>query len=254
MDLGLRQKRALITGGSRGIGRAIAELLAREGADVAICGRGATDVERAAEAIASHGGKVTSGVVDVADGNALRRWIAEAAEALGGLDIVVPNVSAGGGGRTSLEAWRQNFEIDMLGTVHTVEAALPFLETSGAGAIVIISSTAAVEAFRVPQPYNVMKAGLINYTKNLSHMLAPKKIRANSVSPGPIFVDGGGWDNIKRTNPQVYEGALAQIPIGRMGAPEEVAAAVAYLSSPVAGFVTGANLIIDGGFTKRVNF
>jgi NAD(P)-dependent dehydrogenase (short-subunit alcohol dehydrogenase family) len=142
----------------------------------------------------------------------------------------------------------------MLGTVHTVEAARPFLEKSGEGAITIISSTAAVEAFRVPQPYNVMKAGLINYAKNLSIMLAPKQIRVNTICPGPIYFKGGAWENIKTNMPAVYEGALSQIALGRMGTAEDVAAATLYLSSPVAGYVTGANLILDGGFTKRVNF
>lgn len=253
MDLGLKGKRALITGSTRGIGRAIASALLDEGASVAICGRDAAGVEQAMKSLGEKG-KVVGAPVDVANGDALRAWIADSAAALGGLDIVVSNVSAGGGGRTSIEAWRQNFEVDMLGTVHTVEAALPFLEKSDEGAITIISSTAAVEAFRVPQPYNVMKAGLINYAKNLSIMLAPKQIRVNTVCPGPIYFKGGAWENIKTNMPAVYEGALSQIALGRMGTAQDVAAATLYLSSPVAGYVTGANLILDGGFTKRVNF
>ncbi|HTO42038.1 MAG TPA: SDR family oxidoreductase, partial [Rhizomicrobium sp.] len=219
----------------------------------AICGRDAAGVEHALEALGKKG-KVVGAPVDVANGDVLRAWIAESAAALGGLDIVVSNVSAGGGGRTSIDAWRQNFEVDMLGTVHTVEGALPFLEKSDGGAITMISSTAAVEAFRVPQPYNVMKAGLINYAKNLSIVLAPKNIRVNTVCPGPIYFEGGAWENIKRNMPEIYNETVGQIALGRMGSAEDVAAATLYLSSAVAGYVTGANLILDGGFTKRVNF
>lgn len=253
MDLRLKGKRALVTGATRGIGRAIAAALLDEGASVAICGRDAAGVGHALETLGKKG-KVVGAPVDVANGDALRAWIADSAAALGGLDIVVSNVSAGGGGRTSIEAWRQNFEVDMLGTVHTVEGALPFLEKSDGGAITMISSTAAVEAFRVPQPYNVMKAGLINYAKNLSIVLAPKNIRVNTVCPGPIYFEGGAWENIKRTMPDIYNETVSQIALGRMGSAEDVAAATLYLSSAVAGYVTGANLILDGGFTKRVNF
>jgi NAD(P)-dependent dehydrogenase (short-subunit alcohol dehydrogenase family) len=253
MELRLKGKRALVTGSTRGIGRAIASALLEEGASVAICGRNASGVDDAIKALCKKG-KVVGAAVDVASGEELRAWIADSAEALGGLDIVVSNVSAGGGGRISIEAWRQNFEVDMLGTVHTVEGALPFLEKAGGGAITMISSTAAVEAFRVPQPYNVMKAGIINYAKNLSIVLAPKQIRVNTICPGPIYFEGGAWENIKLKMPAVYEGTLSQIALGRMGTAEDVAAATLYLSSEVAGYVTGANLILDGGFTKRVNF
>lgn len=253
MDLRLKGKRALVTGATRGIGRAIAAALLDEGASVAICGRDGAGVEQAIQTLGKKG-KVVGAPVDVANGDGLRAWIADSAAALGGLDIVVSNVSAGGGGRTSIDAWRQNFEVDMLGTVHTVEGALPFLEKSDGGAITMISSTAAVEAFRVPQPYNVMKAGLINYAKNLSIVLAPKNIRVNTVCPGPIYFEGGAWENIKRSMPEIYNDTVSQIALGRMGSAEDVAAATLYLSSAVAGYVTGANLILDGGFTKRVNF
>lgn len=254
MDLQLRGKRALITGGTKGIGRAIAELLSAEGASVAICARDQAGVQSALEALRRQGGKAIGGAVDVANADALKSWINEAANELGGLDIVVPNVSAGGGGRTGADAWRANFEIDILATVNTVEASLPHLEGQDGGAIAMISSTAAVEVFRVPQPYNVMKAGLLNYAKNLAHQLASKSIRVNCVSPGPIFVEGGGWDRTRKANPAVYDTVLGQIPMGRMGTAAEVASAVVYLCSPVASFVTGANLIVDGGFTRRVNF
>jgi NAD(P)-dependent dehydrogenase (short-subunit alcohol dehydrogenase family) len=254
MDLQLRGKRAVITGGTKGIGRAIAEILTAEGADVAICARDEAGVQSALAALSKGGGKAIGNAVDVANGEAVRSWIDRMAAELGGPDIVVPNVSAGGGGRTGLEAWRANFEIDILGTVNTVEASLPYLEKSGGGAIALISSTAAVEVFRVPQPYNVMKAGLINYAKNLAYQYAPKNIRVNCVSPGPIFVEGGGWDRTRKANPDVYNTVLGQIPMGRMGTAAEVASAIAYLCCPLASFVTGANLIIDGGFTKRVNF
>jgi 3-oxoacyl-[acyl-carrier protein] reductase len=254
MDLKLTGKVAVVTGGTRGIGRAIVERLADEGAKVVFCGRGQRGVEETAAALKGRGAGARGESLDVSDGEALRGWVEKVAEEEGGLDIVIPNVSAGGGGRTGRDAWQANFEVDMMGTVNMVEAALPALERRGGGAIVIISSTAALEAFRVPQPYNVMKAGLINYAKNIANMLAPKKIRCNSVSPGPIYVEDGGWGNIKRANPDFYESILATIPLGRMGEPAEVAAAVAFLCSPISEYVTGANLVIDGGFTKRVNF
>lgn len=255
MDLQLKGKRVLITGSTRGIGRVMAEQFAAEGADVAICGRDPAGVERAAEEIrAAHKVKVSGGSVDVGDGEAIRAWVKAAAEDLGGLDIVVSNVSAGGGGRTAIEDWRRNFEVDMLGAVHTIEAALPFLEAAGGGSIVMISSTAGLETFRAPTPYNVMKAGLINYAKNLSQVLAPQGIRVNTVAPGPVKFAGGAWERIERDMNDLYASMLGQIPLGRMGYPEEVSSAVVYLSSPLAGYITGSNLVIDGGFTKRVNF
>ncbi|MGI9295762.1 MAG: SDR family NAD(P)-dependent oxidoreductase [Pseudomonadales bacterium] len=251
MDLSLSGKKALITGGSRGIGRAIAERLVAEGADVAICARNGAEVEAAVASLAEAGSKAIGTAVDVADKEALQKWIANAAEELGGIDILVPNVSAGGG-QMDENGWQANIEVDLLGTTRTIEAAMPFLESSGAGAIVMIGTTAAVEDFLGPQTYNAIKGALIVHSKQLSQALAPAGIRVNCVSPGPIFIEGGAWDFIKNNLPDVYNGALASQPSGRMGSAEEVANAVVFLASSAASWITGVNLVVDGGFTKRV--
>lgn len=251
MDLGLKGKSAIITGSTRGIGRAIAERLAAEGVNVGI---GARDEEATAEAgreLAKHGVKVFAKAVNVKDAEAYKAWLEEGIEALGGLDIFVPNVS-GGGGMDSEKNWWRNFEIDVLHTVRGAETCLPALKKSGAGAIVIIGSTNAVETFMGPMAYNAMKAALITYGKQLSQFVARKGVRVNTVSPGPIYFDGGAWEMIKGTMPKVYEDTVAQIPAGRMGTPEEVANVVAFLASPAASLVTGINLVADNGFTKRV--
>ncbi|MEQ8230198.1 MAG: SDR family oxidoreductase [Gammaproteobacteria bacterium] len=256
MDLGLAGRRAIVTGGTRGIGRAIATRLVTEGAAVAICARNADEVTRVVDelsALAAADARVTGAAADVADTAAVRRFVDDAAEALGGLDIVVANVSALGG-TPDEETWRRGMEIDMLGTVRTVDAALPHLERADGGAIVAISSTAALEAFGGARPYNAIKAAVINYVSNLATALAPKGIRANTVSPGTIYFEDGVWGQRRREQPEVYAAALAGNPLGRMGTPEEVANAVAFLASPAASFVTGANLVVDGGFTRRVQY
>ena len=251
MDLGLAGKKAVITGSTRGIGRAIANLLADEGVDLAICSRNQEEVDSAVADLSAKGVKVTGAVVDIADKDAYQGWVASAGEELGGIDIFIPNVSAGGGNMTE-EGWQNALNIDMLGTTRGVEAAMPFLQKSDAASIVIISSTAGVETFMGPQPYNAIKGALVVHAKGLSQALAGDGIRVNCVSPGPIFIEGGAWDFIKNNMAEVYEGTLAQIPRGSMGSAEEVANAVAFLASPAASLITGVNLVADGGFTKRV--
>lgn len=251
MDLGLSGKKALITGATRGIGRAIANLLADEGADLAICSRNQEEVDATVAELSAKGVKVTGAVIDVADKATYQAWVASAAEELGGLDIFVPNVSAGGA-VTGDEGWQANLEIDVLGTTRGIEAAMPFLEKSEAASIVIISSTAGVETFMAPQPYNALKGALVIHGKQLSQALAPQGIRVNCVSPGPVFIEGGAWDQIKTHMPELYESTLSQIPQGHMGSAQEVANSVAFLASPAASLITGVNLIADGGFTKRV--
>jgi len=255
MDFELAGKRALVTGGTRGIGRAIAEQLADEGADLAICARDRAEVAEAAAALARKGVRVTGAAVDIADGVALKSWIVSAAAELGGLDIVVPNASAMAPA-ASEEDWRQSFDVDIMGTVNTVNGALPFLERSPAGSIVIIATVSAVETsadFGV-EAYGSLKAALLHYSKSLANALAPKGIRVNAVSPGSIYVKDGFWGRVERDQPEMFAGVLKANPLGRMGRPDEIANAVAFLASAKASFITGTNLTVDGGITVRVQY
>ncbi len=255
MDLGLKGKKAVVTGGSRGIGRAIVELLADEGCDIALCARGEAGVEDAVTALAGKGVKAHGGVVDVADTKALRAWVGEAANKLGGLDIFIANVSALGMA-TDEDTWRRSFDIDVMGTVAGVEAAIPFLEKSAAGAIVVIGTTGAVEMYGTGfvRPYAAVKAALIPYVKGIARNLAGKGVRINMVSPGNVYFKGGVWNTVEERTPEVFKAMLSFNPTGRMGRPEEVASAVVFLASPRASFITGTNLIIDGALTQRVQF
>ena len=253
MDLGLQGRKALVTGGTKGIGRAIADLLADEGSDVAICARHEGDVATTVEALTAKGVKATGRALDVGDGPTLISWVASAARELGGLDILVANVSALAVERTE-ESWRKSFEIDMMHTVRAVDAAMPYLEESDAAAIVVISSVSGVEIDFAAGPYGVFKAALINYAKGLSSQLAAKGIRVNTVSPGNTYFEGGLWQHIERNIPELFEQAMNLNKTGRMATPQEVAAAVVFLASPIATFITGTNLLVDGALTNRVQY
>jgi NAD(P)-dependent dehydrogenase (short-subunit alcohol dehydrogenase family) len=250
MDLALRGRKALVTAASRGIGLAIARTLADEGVDLAICARGAAGLEAAKKDLEARGVRVFAKALDVGDGDALRGFVSESADQLGGLDVLVCNASGGAG--MGEKAWQANFDVDLMHSARAVEAALPALSESDAASVVFISSTAALEYLGVPQPYNAIKAALIAHANDLAQALAPRGVRVNAVSPGPIYFEGGNWQMIQKAMPAIYERALGQCALGRMGTPEEVARAVVFLASPAASFVTGANLVVDGGFTKRV--
>ena len=253
MDLGLRGKRAIVTGGTRGIGRAIADLLVEEGCDIGICARNAVPVDEAVSVFKGKGVKAHGSAVDVADAAGLKSFIESTAGKLGGLDIFISNVSFLGGDNSD-ESWRKSLEIDVLGTVRGCEAAAPFLEKSGAGAIVVIGTVAAVETTGPRRSYSGAKAAILPYIKSLAQNLAGKNVRANVVSPGTIYFKGGVWNVVEERMPDRYKAALSRNPMGRMGTPQEVANAAVFLVSPRASFITGTNLIVDGAISQRVQF
>lgn len=253
MDLGLKGAKVLITGSTKGIGRAIAETFAAEGADVGVCSRNLAEVESTTAALKANGIAAYGGAVDVSDAAALKAWVGDMAAKLGGIDVVVANVSALAIGQDD-ESWAKEFSTDMMGTVRLVNAAMPYLEKSAAGAIVTISSVSGREVDFAAGPYGTFKAAIIHYTQGLANQLASKGIRANSVSPGNTYFDGGVWNMIKDNNPELYKTALALNPMGRMGTPQEMANAVVFLASRAASFITGTNLVVDGALTRGVQF
>ena len=251
MDLQLTGFRLLVTGGTRGIGRAIVETFADEGAVVEFCARDAAEIEATEKALAERGAKVTGAQVDVGDGPALTSWVESAAERLGGLDGVVANVSALAVPDTE-ENWRSSFEVDLMGTVRLAKAALPHLEASGKGSIVAISSVSGREVDFASGPYGTMKTAIVGYISGLAFQLAARGVRANVVSPGNTMFTGGIWDGIQQGNPELFADSLGLNPTGRMGRPEEMARAVVFLSSPLSSFTTGTNLVVDGALTRGI--
>ena len=251
MDLGLKGLKAVVTGGTKGIGQAIAKTLAAEGAHVAVCARNAQEVEASVAELNALGIKAFGMPVDVSDAAALASWVNAAAAEFGGLDIVVANVSALAIAADEA-AWQKGFEVDMMGTVRLVNAAMPYLEKSAKPSIVTIASVSGREIDFASGPYGAFKAAIIHYTQGLAYHLAGKGIRANSVSPGNTYFPGGVWNQIEEGNPEFFKVALGMNPTGRMGTPQEMANAVAFLSSPAASFITGTNLVVDGALTKGV--
>jgi 3-oxoacyl-[acyl-carrier protein] reductase len=251
MDLGLKGKNILVTGSSKGIGLACAELFAAEGANVAICARNGEEVAKVVKALAAKGVKAWGQGIDVADPAALKGWVEGAASELGGIDGIVCNVSALAVGDTP-ETWEQSFRTDMMHTVNSVAAAMPYLEKSKSASIVIVSSVSGFEVDFAAGSYGAFKGALIHYAKGLSSQFGAKGIRVNAVSPGNTYFEGGIWHSIESGNPGLFKTQMSANPTGRMGAPEEVAAGVVFLTSPVASRISGTNLIIDGALTKAV--
>jgi 3-oxoacyl-[acyl-carrier protein] reductase len=255
VDLGLSGRRAIVTGGSKGIGLSIARTFAEEGADVAICARDPEPLAHAVEELRSRGVNAIGDALDVGDHQALERWIDAAAGRLGGLDCFVANVSALAVG-PGLDVWEAEHRIDLMHTVHGCVAALPHLERSDAAAIVIVSSTSANSADSGSQvhAYGATKAALVSYGAQLAQTAAASGVRVNVVSPGAIDFPGGFWDRVHEAAPASYEAAARGAALGRHGRPEEIGRAVVFLASPASSFTTGANLRVDGGFLKTVNF
>ncbi|MER9764322.1 SDR family oxidoreductase [Mesorhizobium sp. M0138] len=252
MDLKIKSRHFLITGGTRGIGRSIAEGFAAEGADVSICARTAAHVEETVAALECFGVRAFGRATDVADGAALKGLIFDAVQHMGRLDGLVANTSAmaSGSGVSDFDA---AYRVDLLHTHNAVEAAMPFLEQSDAASVVAISSVSGSQDYGYESvSYGTMKAALFFYMKSLARHVAPKGIRANIVSPGTTLFPGGYWDEVRRTDSQGFARAVADNPLGRMAAPEEVARVVVFLSSPCASFVTGANVVVDGTLTTRI--
>jgi NAD(P)-dependent dehydrogenase (short-subunit alcohol dehydrogenase family) len=251
MDLGLRGKRALVTGGTKGIGRAIAETFADEGAGVSICARNRDDVEVAVAALKKKGVPVFGRALDVTDAAALNEWIAASDQALGGIDALICNVSALAVGDTP-DTWAKAFATDMMHSVNAVAAAVPFLEKSGSASIVLISSVSGFEVDFAAGSYGALKAALIHYAKGLSRQLVGKGIRVNCVSPGNTYFDGGIWQSIEKNMPDLFASTLKVNPTGKFGTAQEVANGVVFISSPAASRISGANLVIDGALTVAV--
>ena len=256
MDLGLKGKRAIVLGGTRGIGRAIADLLADEGADVAICARNQDQIDSAVTDLKSKGVSAHGRSVDIADRDALSKWVDDAAGILGGVDILVSNASALSAGNTE-ENWQAGFDIDVMGAQRSITAAQPHLEKAAAengdASIIIISSVSAAET-TYANAYGAMKAALIHVGKGYAKQLAGKHVRCNIVSPGTVYFKGGVWNMIEENMPDMYKDAMAKNPTGRMATPEDIANASVFLASPRSSFTTGVNLVVDGAYTSRVNF
>ena len=249
MDLGLRGKVAVVTGGSRGIGRAIALRLADEGAGVAICARSEPALRQVEEELRARSVPVFAAVCDVGSADALHTFLDAARESLGRVDILVNNPS-GIMMADDRAAWESTLSVDLMAAVRASQKVAPWMGETGGGAIVYISSIAGLQASGFPASYGASKAALISLGKSLAVSLAPLKIRVNTVAPGSIEFPGGLWEQAKHENPDFYGAVLQTIPWGRMGTPDEVADVVAFLSSARASWITGACIVVDGGQHK----
>lgn len=252
MELGLKGKRIIVTGGTRGIGAAIVDGFLAEGASVAFCARKKAEVDERVAALEAQGHTVVGTVCDVTDAGAYANWIETSVTALGGLDVFVPNVS--GGAKPGEEGWKAAFDIDLMATVRGCEAVIPHLAATG-GNIVVIASIAGLEAIGAgPSPYNTAKAGLVAYASQLGDIAMPHGVRVNTVSPGPIHVEDGFWGDVERNQADMYKMVSDRHGAGRLGTAQEVANCVVFLASSAASWVTRSNLVIDGGFCKRVQY
>jgi 3-oxoacyl-[acyl-carrier protein] reductase len=253
MNTGLTGLRVIVSGASRGIGKVIAETFLKEGASVALSARGESALAATAKEL-SEFGTVFFRATDASDTAAVNQFVAETAEALGGVDIVVANASAGS--VRGPESWQANFDADLMGVVNLISGSRKLLGASSAASVVTVGSTSTMEAGVLPtaDSYGALKAAATQHTLAQARALAPKGIRVNVVSPGPVLFPDGTWDQLQSTMPEFYEQTLASHGLGKYATPQDVASAVVFLASPLAGHITGANLVVDGGFTSRFGY
>ncbi|MFM5886193.1 MAG: SDR family NAD(P)-dependent oxidoreductase [Novosphingobium sp.] len=253
MDLGLGGLKAILVGANGGIGRKVAHALAAEGCHVAVCGRTQDKVDKIAGELAGSGVTVHAEALDVTDAAAVPAFVDRAAASLGGCDIFISFTSANLG-EDSDAGWEAVMNADILPMRRGIAAAKPYLLKSDAGSIICMSSTGAVEEFMGVQPYNALKAAVMVYAAGLAQSLAAEGVRVNCITPGPVMTEDGPWAYIKDNMKEFYDGIMAQIPMGRMTTGEELARTIAFVASPACKAMTGANIVVDGGFTKRVQF
>ncbi len=245
MQLDLTGRNAVIAGGSRGIGRAIALTFAQAGAHVSICARGESALRATETELRQFGHTVHALRCDLGDAAAVSHYVAAAAQVLGGIDVLVNNAS-GFGSTDDEDGWAASINVDLLASVRASRAALPHLEKSR-GSIIYISSTSALKHSARTPPYGAVKAALVQYTLTQAAQFGAKHIRVNCIAPGSIEFPGGSWERRKTADPTLYNSVLNRIPFGRLGTPQEVANVALFLSSSAASWVTGQTIAVDGG-------
>jgi 3-oxoacyl-[acyl-carrier protein] reductase len=249
MDLGLKGLKAILVGANGGIGRKVAHALVAEGCHVAICGRSQEKVDK----IAGELGGFVAEARDVTDPDAVPAFVESAAKALGGCDIFISFTSVNPGEDTDA-AWQLVLDTDILPMRRGIAAARPYLKESKNGSVICMSSTGAVEEFMGVQPYNALKASVIAYSAALSQTFAADGIRVNCITPGPVWTEDGPWVQIKEHMRDFYDSIVAQLPLGALTSGEDMAKTIAFVASPACKTMTGANIVVDSGLTKRVQF
>ena len=241
-----RDYRVVVAGGSKGIGRSIALAFAEAGAAVSVCARGQAALDEVRHEIAAHGVTAHTKSCDLADAASIESYIHDAADALGGIDVLVNNAS-GYGFSDDDAGWLAGFNVDLMAAVRASRHALPHLRKSSHGSILHTSSIAAFHPGVRGPAYAAVKAALNQYTTSQALQLAEHRIRVNAIAPGSIEFPDGLWDRRKSEAPELYQRTLAKIPFGRFGQPEEIAHTALFLASPLANWITGQTLCVDGG-------